>query len=841
MVARLLANSESQSQLAHKHNQYMEDRFHKLETELRNQKASIQTIENQAITLRSGKSTTAPPLPASPSSSLPPVIEEVANEILAEVHSRPGPANTAQAKEPVKDYTPPVPYPSRLKKQKLEEHYGKFLELFKQLHINLPFVEALAQMPKYAKFLKDILTNKKKLEELSHVTLSEECSAILQNKLPQKMNDLGSFTIPCLIGSFSVSNALADLGASINLMAYAVFEKLGVEEHKPTRMSIQLADRSVKYPRGIVENLLVKINRFVFPVDFVILDIDEDNNVPLILGRPFLATARALIDVCSGKLTLRVYDEEVTFDIGRSMRHPQSQDDSLYFIDVVDSCMSDPSQDGCVVEEMVALLSHDPSPQDEAFEVMDCKAEPKALPSVEDPPSVELTELPGHLEHAFLDGESRLPVIISAALSSEEKAKFLEVLKMHKKAIAWKIMHQRRLNPNMQVVVKKEIIKLLDADLIYPISDSAWVSPVQVVPKKGGMTVTTNEKNELIPTRTITRWRVCIDYCKLNDATRKDHFPLPFIDKMLERLSGKTFYCFLDGFSGYFQIPIAPEDQEKTTFTCLYGTIAYRRMPFGLCNAPATFQRCMVAIFHDMIKDSMGVFMDDFSIFGSSFDHCLENLRKMLARCEEANLVLNWEKCHFMVKEGIVLGHNISCDGLDVDRANIETIVKLPPSTSVKYIRSYRTPPQGLLNSGTQFELRTQPQNFATRFTGLFIGYWLVPFYSEIWDPVPEEHEEEEEEREEERVHEEEGQHQPPSNLDLWYRFAGLQASQKELRAEQGRFNQRIDNFRAEQTRQYMHDIRVAKSRVVSTRRPSTTMQASQCRAKARQCRAIGM
>ncbi|KAD7477475.1 hypothetical protein E3N88_00611 [Mikania micrantha] len=435
----------------------MEDHFHKHETELRNQKASMQAIENQvgqiakllserqqgglpsntepnpnahvkAITLRSGKSTTAPPPPASPSSSLPPVIEEVATEIPAKVHSRPGPTSTAQAKEPVKDYTPPVPYPSRLKKQKFEEHYGKFLKLFKQLHINLPFVEALAQMPKYAKFLKDILTNKKKLEELSHVTLSEECSAILQNKLPQKMNDPGSFTVPCLIGSLSVTNALADLGASINLMPYAVFEKLGVEELKPTRMSIQLADRSVKYPRGIVENLLVKIDRFVFPVDFVILDMDEDKNVPLILGRPFLATARALIDVCSGKLTLRVYDEEVTFDIGRSMRHPQSQDDSLYFIDVVDSCMSDPSQDGCVVEafdtqllggedvdpvtegrfdeEMVALLSHDPSPQDEVFEVMDRKAEPKALPSVEDPPSVELKELPGHLDYAFLVGES---------------------------------------------------------------------------------------------------------------------------------------------------------------------------------------------------------------------------------------------------------------------------------------------------------------------------------------------------------------------------------------------------------------------------------------------------
>ncbi|GJT82576.1 reverse transcriptase domain-containing protein [Tanacetum coccineum] len=155
------------------------------------------------------------------------------------------------------------------------------------------------------------------------------------------------------------------------------------------------------------------------------------------------------------------------------------------------------------------------------------------------------------------------------------------------------VQHQRRVNPKIHEVIKQEVIKLLDAGLIYPISDSPWVSPVHCVPKKGGITVVKNEDNELIPTRLVTGWRVCIDYQKLNDATRKDHFPLPFMDQMLERLAGNEYYCFLDGFSGYFQIPIDPLDQEKTTFTCPYGTFAYRRMPFGLCNAPGTFQRCM--------------------------------------------------------------------------------------------------------------------------------------------------------------------------------------------------------------------------------------------------------
>ncbi|GKD31114.1 reverse transcriptase domain-containing protein, partial [Tanacetum coccineum] len=158
---------------------------------------------------------------------------------------------------------------------------------------------------------------------------------------------------------------------------------------------------------------------------------------------------------------------------------------------------------------------------------------------------------------------------------------------------------------------------------------------------------------------------------------------------MLERLAGNEYYCFLDGFSGYFQIPIDPKDQDKTTFTCPYGTFAYRRMPFGLCNAPGTFQRCMMAIFHDMIEETMEVFMDDFSVFGDSFSSCLSNLDKMLKRCEDTNLVLNWEKCHFMVKEGIVLGHKISKSGIEVDRAKVDVIAKLPHPTSVKGVRSF--------------------------------------------------------------------------------------------------------------------------------------------------------
>ena len=218
-----------------------------------------------------------------------------------------------------------------------------------------------------------------------------------------------------------------------------------------------------------------------------------------------------------------------------------------------------------------------------------------------------LKELPEHLKYAFLQTEKRKPVIISAGLTKLEEQRLLKTLREYKEAIAWSIeylkgislsvymhkilleenartsiVHQRRLNPIMKEVVRKEVLKWLNACFIYAISYSPWVSPVDVVPKKGGFTVIINEKNELIPTRTMIGWRVCIDYKKLNTATRKDHHPLPFIDQMLDKLVRHSHYYFLDGYSCYNEIAIALEDQKKSTCTCPYGTFAFRRMPFRL-------------------------------------------------------------------------------------------------------------------------------------------------------------------------------------------------------------------------------------------------------------------
>ncbi|GJZ12925.1 reverse transcriptase domain-containing protein [Tanacetum coccineum] len=498
--------------------------------------------------------------------------------------------------------------------------------------------------------------------------------------------------------------ALADLGASINLMPLSVWRKLSLPELTPTCMTLELADRSISRPIGVTEDVSVKVGKFHFPADFVVVDFDADPRVHLILGRSFLKTGRALIDVYEGELTLRVGKEAVTFNLDQTSRYSSNYDDnSVNRIDVIDVACEEYSQEvlgfsvsgnptpstepivstssptltpfgdsDFLLEETDAFLAIEDEPispeiddsyYDSEGDILlieeflnDDLSSPPLPPqelkvvepkneksSIDKPPVVELKDLPPHLEYAFLEGDDKLLVIIAKDLKDEEKAALIKILieDFFKPAV----QHQRRVNPKIHDVIKKKVLKLLDAELIYAISDSPWVSPVHYVPKKGGITVVENEENELIPTRLVTGWRVCIDYRKLNDATHKDHFPLPFMDQMLERLAGNEYYCFLDGFSGYFQIPIDPQDQEKTTFTCPYGTFAYRRMPFALCNAPGTFQRCMMAIFHDMIEKTM--------------------------------------------EEGIVLGHKISKNGIEVDKAKVDVIAKLPHPTTVKGIRSF--------------------------------------------------------------------------------------------------------------------------------------------------------
>lgn len=636
------------------------------------------------------------------------------------------------------------PFPQRLVKQKKEKHLLDIFETLRKVEINIPLLDAIKQIPSYAKFLKDCCTHKRQFQEHEKVALTEEVSAVLLRKLPPKLKDPGSFTIPCRVGDHLFERALLDLGASINLMPYTVYEELRLGELKPTSIVLQLADRSIKRPRGILEDVLVQVNEFILPADFVVLDMEDSpmpSSLPIILGRPFMVTADTKISVKKGTIRMKVNGKKMEFMLSDTIKLPHDNHDcfkidmvgsvveqvfQVHSIDPLEACIAHSLtrlnyECGCDVTEIdfhEALHSLEaskpyPSKYVPLFETL-VSTNTTLVPSIVRAPDLELKQLPEQLKYAYLGENQTLPVIVAANLNLVEQEKLLRVLREHKTALGWtiadikgispsKCMHrillednakptrdaQRRLNPHMKEVVRAEVLKLLDVGIIYPISDSKWVSPVHVVPKKSGITVMKNKENELVPTRLSTGWRVCIDYRKLNNETRKDHFPLPFIDQMLERLAGHSHYCFLDGYSGYNQIAIAPEDQEKTTFTCPFGTFAYRRMPFGLCNAPATFQRCMMSVFSDMVERFIEVFMDDFSVFGSNFDDCLHHLQLVLKRCEECNLVLNWEKCHFMVQQGLVLGHVISSRGIEVDKAKIDIISKLPPPTTVKGVRSF--------------------------------------------------------------------------------------------------------------------------------------------------------
>ena len=566
----------------------------------------------KAVTLRSGKDLGTKEKPS--------VTEEVEAEKVIQpsqsddtnkekIKEKQSEENTTEAKASM-----PIPYPQRLKKHKLDKQFTKFMDVFKKLHINIPFVDALEQMPSYVKFMKDILSQKRRLADFETVNLTEECSAILQRKLPQKLKDPSSFTIPCTIGNAIFERALCDLGASINLMPLSIFKRLGLGEARPTTVTLHLADRSLKHPRGIIEDVLVKVGKFIFPADFIVLDMEEDKEIPIILGRPFLATSRAMIDVQRGELKLRVQEDEVKFNVFEAMRHPV-ESDTCFMAEIVEAIVS--SQSGLTDPLETSLVENESENlSEEAKEYvkwMDSFGHNRRkyfeslgegvktpVPSIEQPLKMEQKPLPSHLKYAYLGVESTLPVIISVSLTTLEEQNLLRVLRDHKHALGWSLadlkgirpsmcMHrilledghkpsveaQRRLNPTMKEVVRKEVLKWLDTGVIYPISDSAWVSPVQVVPKKGGTTVIRTENNILLPSRTVTGWRICIDYRKMNKATRKDHFPLPFLDQMLDRLAGYEYYCFLDGYSGYNQIAIAPEDQKKITFTCPYGTFAF--------------------------------------------------------------------------------------------------------------------------------------------------------------------------------------------------------------------------------------------------------------------------
>ncbi|GKB93778.1 reverse transcriptase domain-containing protein [Tanacetum coccineum] len=369
----------------------------------------------------------------------------------------------------------------------------------------------MIHMPKGAKALKDLLSHKEKLEKAaSSVKLSEECSAIIQRSLPQNEGDPCSFTLPCLIGPLAVKNPLADLRASINLMPHSLFRRLRIS--KTTKMSIQLADGSIKYPIGVCENLLVKVSKFIFPVDFVVLEMDEDELVPIILGRPFLATKRAMIDVHEGKLSLRVRNETITFNIRNSMKSKHSRDDYLYCADhtaklVQEQWVNTVNHDGKWTEDEEEedsnkALAVSFYPRTEPVESLEWKIlENRLKPSSMEPPRLELKELSKHLKYAFLQENNQLPVVISSILSTDKKIDFSRFFGIIK-GRSLRVLRTLKGSTHPSVLTKSSW--KMSSNQVSNLKDELTLtsrSPVQVVPKKGGMTVVKNEKDELIPQR----------------------------------------------------------------------------------------------------------------------------------------------------------------------------------------------------------------------------------------------------------------------------------------------------------------------------------------------------
>nr|GEV03834.1 DNA-directed DNA polymerase [Tanacetum cinerariifolium] len=576
-----------------------------------------------------------------------------------------------------------IPYPSRRNDERNREkdnnQIEKFYQIFKDMSFEISFADALILMPKFISTLKALIGNKEKLREMARTPLNEHCSTVLLKKLLEKLGDPGKLLIPCDFPGMAECSALADLGASINLMPFSVWKRLSLPDLTPTCMTLELADRLISRPVRVAEDVYVKVGELTLHVgkEAITFNLDQTSRY----SANYTDMTAKQIDVID--MACEEYSQEVLgFSDTISSGNPTPYYDLT--VSTTSPTLTPFGNNDFLLEEgdillLEAFLNDDPSlpPPNQGNYLPEVRKELKICEaksdksSVDEPPAVELKDLPPYLEYAFLEGDEKLPVIIAKDLSVEEKTALITVLKSHKRAIAWKlsdikgidpefcthkilmeedfepaVQHQRRVNPKFHDVIKQEVIKLLEAGLIYPISNSPWVSPVHCVPKKGGFIVMENEDNELIPNRLATGWRVCIDYRKLNEATLKDHFPPPFMDPLRNQ-----YYYFLDGFSG-------------------------------------TFQRCMMVIFHEMIEKTIKMFMDDFSVFRNSFQSCLSYLERMLKRCEDTNLCLSWEKSHFIVKEGIVLGHKISKQGIEDDKAKVNVITKLPHPTTVKGIRS---------------------------------------------------------------------------------------------------------------------------------------------------------
>ncbi|XP_058082476.1 uncharacterized protein LOC131230589 [Magnolia sinica] len=416
----------------------------------------------------------------------------------------------------VSSYVPKAPFPQRLAPVKKGNNFNEILDMFKQVQINIPLLDAIKQVPAYAKFLKDLCTQKRKMNVHKKVFLAEQLSSMIQNNTPPKFRDPGAPTISCVIGEHKVQKALLDLRASVNLLPYSVYEQLGLGELKPTKITLQLADRYIKVPRGIIEDVLIQVDKFYFPVDFIVLDTQPVQNptsqIPVILGRPFLATSNAIINCRNGVMKLSFGNMKIKLNVFNAAQQPADSED-ICEVDMIESLVhesflksSEDALETCLahfgmdfdiensIQEVNALLDSTPIMETVKWKA---KVEPlppsesKPVPSIEKPPELDLKQLPKNLKYAFLGPSETLPVIRMSNLEKEQKNKLLKVLREYKAAIGWTIedmkgvsptlcMHrtdleknaetshemQRGLNPNIKKDGRAKVLRLLDAGII---------------------------------------------------------------------------------------------------------------------------------------------------------------------------------------------------------------------------------------------------------------------------------------------------------------------------------------------------------------------------------------
>nr|GEV61269.1 reverse transcriptase domain-containing protein [Tanacetum cinerariifolium] len=510
--------------------------------------------------------------------------------------------------------------------------------MFKQLHLNITLAEDLVLMPKYQKMLKTLLSNKEKLQELANTPLNENCSAVILKKLPKKLRDPGKFLIPCGFSELKCK-ALADLGASINLMPLSVWKKFGLPDLIPTRMNLELANRAICTPDRIARDVFVPVGKFTFPADFVIVDYEIDPRVPLILERPFLRTTRALIDVHGEQMILRDGDERLTLnmkhDTASYSNHPRR--DSVNLINIFnlssEDCLEDLVSHKKSGNPTFSLHKEIASPEviHEINDSKGCTFLSEELPDIDsfndihfhfddDPLKMFTDEQPP--DYSFpprfdvypddlLEIESDATFDDDLFDSEGEKIKEAELL-IDQLDLPCDILSEYD-SFNSQDFSRDDVLPSPDNE--DKAKDNKEKDKIRTKPDKIKSKREAWKSPESSPT-------------KSKPSQNQENIKLRFDNRDSASLGNdpakvrSTLYWF----RLLCRYVVSP------TLCGKLRTFAYRRMPFGLCNAPGTFQRCMMAIFHDMIEKTIQVFMDDFSVFGNSFQSCLSHLERMLKR-----------------------------------------------------------------------------------------------------------------------------------------------------------------------------------------------------------------